>query len=117
MGRTAAKGDSDKPTVQVTKAAKDALVDWLKANHAPKQGLIVGQILEWFVAQEPEAQLAVLEKVPSRLLAANAVVLRALADDMERRAGADAAAALKRDQDDIKNLKNKNTPPSRAAAG
>ncbi len=64
MGRKVLKGGSYKPTVQISREAKDALTDWLEKNDRPEQGAIVGKIIKWFVRQPPAITDVVLGRIP-----------------------------------------------------
>jgi hypothetical protein len=93
MGRRVVKGGkTDRPTVPITRGAKDRLADWLEKNKRPEQGLVIAGIVEWFVVQEPAVQRAVLRGVDARLEPAYAAVLRLLADEVERGIATTASA-------------------------
>jgi hypothetical protein len=60
MGRTVKKGGKYKPTVQVTRDAKDALATWIEEHDRPAQSLIVGKVLLWFLGRPQPVQRIIL---------------------------------------------------------
>jgi hypothetical protein len=63
MGRSVKKGGKYKPTVQVTREAKDMLATWIEEHDRPAQSLIVGKVLIWFMGCPPPVQRVILHGV------------------------------------------------------
>jgi hypothetical protein len=83
MGRKVKKGGDYKPTVQVTRAAKDRLAEWIDSHDRPAQSIIVGKVLNWFLRQPAPVQTAILSNVDEGMERAYAKVLEKLAADLK----------------------------------
>jgi len=82
MGRRATTTSTEKPTIQVSKAAKDRFVRWLSTHRNPHQGETVGAIIEWFLEQPATVQHVILKMVPPELNDAYAERLELIARDL-----------------------------------
>jgi hypothetical protein len=84
MGRKVKKGGDYRPSVAVSRAAKDALAVWIEENDKPSQELVVSKLLKWFVGQPPVVQQVVRGVAPAEVVPAYAAALRAMADQISR---------------------------------